>query len=342
MEDILFIRLSSGGDVVQTFPALALLRQHRPASRITFLVEDRFAPFVMGRPEIDRLWIWPRKRWTATAWRGAFRSAARELEGFYREFRKHPFHWVLDFQGNLKSGVHARLARGARRVGFDQLGSKEGNRLFTDIHVPSENETGPRVRKYADLLGAMGIAGEIHPVPPATGAVDAFRRAFSEQVLPPGGFAVFHPGTSAFGIYKRWPLENWRELARRVGATLPVLISLGPGEEGLGDVFAGLRGVVPRTGVLSPAQLGGALSQARVFVGSDSAPMHFASVLGCPTIALFGPTDPALYAPVFGGRAVRAGLSCSPCTRRTCPDPACMRAVAVDAVYRAASEEGGF
>ncbi|MCK6461978.1 MAG: lipopolysaccharide heptosyltransferase II, partial [Planctomycetes bacterium] len=58
-----------------------------------------------------------------------------------------------------------------------------------------------------------------------------------------------------------------------------------------------------------------------------------------PTVTLFGPKDPAVMAPLGPrARAVRAGVRCSPCTLRTCPDPVCMTSLPVDLVEKSAVE----
>ena len=74
-------------------------------------------------------------------------------------------------------------------------------------------------------------------------------------------------------------------------------------------------------------------SVSAVMVSNDSGPAHFASVTDMPTIVLFGPETPALYAPLGRVTAITAGLACSPCVsaanhRKTaCTDPVCMTAI---------------
>jgi len=63
------------------------------------------------------------------------------------------------------------------------------------------------------------------------------------------------------------------------------------------------------------------------------------AALGVPTLTLFGPKDPDLLAPKGPrARAVRAGVRCSPCALRSCPDPVCMTTLPVDLVLRNALE----
>jgi ADP-heptose:LPS heptosyltransferase len=336
-ERILVVRLSSGGDILQALPALAILRAERPDAHITFLVEDRFARFVEGREEVDEVLLWPRARWSAR-WR-SFRAplALAECLSFWASLAKARFTVALDFQGNLKSGLHTAFSLAPLRVGFARGSSREGNFLFTNRKVVPSDEKGSRVRKYVDLLGGLAIRGrEAKPVGPPRDAEDAFRRLAEEGGFPGAGFWVIHPGTSAFGAYKRWPMDRWKDLAVRLAREAAVLVSWGPGDEKAAEALRGLPGVNAPDRAVSLPELAGALTRARAFVGTDSAPLHLAHALGCPAVGLFGPTDPALYRPWMTGRAVTGNLDCAPCPGRGCGELRCMEAIDVDTVLEAA------
>ena len=77
----------------------------------------------------------------------------------------------------------------------------------------------------------------------------------------------------------------------------------------------------------------------RLFIGSDSGPLHVASLVGTPVVQLLGPTDPVENAP-WGetpSRQVRVPVPCSPC-RSGCAAVTCMRSIRPDAVLAAARE----
>jgi hypothetical protein len=97
-----------------------------------------------------------------------------------------------------------------------------------------------------------------------------------------GNFVAIHPFSGS--AKKNWPLDRFRELARRLDA--PVRWCAGP-EEPLEDAV--------RFGDLY--DLASWLASARLYIGNDSGITHLAAAVGTPVIALFGPTDPAIWAP---------------------------------------------
>jgi heptosyltransferase III len=100
--------------------------------------------------------------------------------------------------------------------------------------------------------------------------------------------------------YKQWTMSGWRELASMLAARgLTVIATGGPSEAErhyLDEMWNGAP-VMRRDGGLTWPQLAGLLSQARVYIGPDTSVTHLAAASGCPTVALYGPTDPRLWGP---------------------------------------------
>jgi lipopolysaccharide heptosyltransferase III len=97
-----------------------------------------------------------------------------------------------------------------------------------------------------------------------------------------GDFAVIHPFSGS--PRKNWPIERFQELAGRIG--MPVRWCAGPEEN--------LEGAVR---IANLYELAGWLRTARIYVGNDSGITHLAAAAGAPVVAIFGPTDPAVWAP---------------------------------------------
>jgi lipopolysaccharide heptosyltransferase III len=106
--------------------------------------------------------------------------------------------------------------------------------------------------------------------------------------------------------YKQWTKDGWRKLAATLaGQGLAVIATGGSADDErryLDNVWQD-AGVTRFDGRLDWPQLAGLLAKARVYIGPDTSVTHLAAASGCPTVALFGPTDPRLWGPwPAGGR----------------------------------------
>ena len=137
-------------------------------------------------------------------------------------------------------------------------------------------------------------------VPSVTHLVDRRDEAVDAWLPALGGrpFALLQPFSSRAG--KEWPSASIGDLCRRLLAEdglVPVL-RWGPGERERADALARSAPgalVGPPTGPSGTARLA---ARAALFVGPDTGPTHLAAAAGTPTVALFGPTDPAAFGPV--------------------------------------------
>ena len=60
--------------------------------------------------------------------------------------------------------------------------------------------------------------------------------------------------------------------------------------------------------------LAAALAEVDLLVAGDSGPVHLATAVGTPALALFGPTSPERWGPPPPGRALSLSLPCAPCS----------------------------
>jgi len=311
---ILVVRLSALGDVVIGLHVLSTLRARIGSAEVDWLIEDRFAPLLENHPQINTLHVYDRRLiGKSGGWRG--------LWALVRALREKRYDLVLDLQGNMKSGVLSRLSGAKRRVGLAPPLSSEGNRLFMTETLAVCS--GHRIASYRDLLDQLFGPGNDAP------AVLPADPAHHDAVL-------FHPGVSGFGAFKRWPAEHFAALGDRLAAKLerPVLLSAGPGERTQAEAVR--ERMTTDATIIEPPSLKAlvnTLAGARVVVAADTGPAHLAAAAGVPTVTLYGPKDPAVLAPLGPRtRAVRAGVRCSPCSLRSCPDPICMSGLTVDKV----------
>jgi lipopolysaccharide heptosyltransferase I len=299
------IRLSAIGDVINTLPSVTLLRRAEPDACIGFVVEDRAAELVQNHPHIDRVFVFPRRRWREMLRHptpGSWLRLRREVTDYAREIRAQHFTVALDFQGNLKGALHSIASGAPRRIGFARGFDKELNHWFSTERVRPPAGPLHRVEKFASLLQPLGVgAGRLEYVlPQAPGARERVGEMLRSSGLARQRLVVVHPGTSERGGGKRWPTERFAELATRIVEELgaDVVVSFGPGERALAEAVRAGSGsraaVLPPMSLLELAEL---LRRAAAFVSADTGPMHLAAACGTPCVALFGPKDPAIYRP---------------------------------------------
>src|SRR6185312_7546559 len=98
-------------------------------------------------------------------------------------------------------------------------------------------------------------------------------------------FAVIHPFSGS--PRKNWPVENFRQLAAKLERIMPVLWCAGPDDPPLEGALC----------IPDLYDLACWLARAALYIGNDSGITHLAAAVGTPVLALFGPTDPAVWAP---------------------------------------------
>jgi lipopolysaccharide heptosyltransferase I len=295
------VRLGAVGDVLRTLPAVHLIRQTFPAVHLAWIVEDLSRELLIDHPDVNAVIRFPRSELRAAGsrpWRlpGRLRDLAHTL-------RERRFTVAIDAQGSFKSAVVAALSGAPRKVGFAPGLCREMSFLFTNewvrLPAPWLNRVDRNLR-LAEALGARGdeISMRLTERDDEGREAEALLREAAPEGTP---VVILSPGTSRRQQHKMWPAASYARVGaalRRSPGVMP-LISWGPGEEHLAAEVTRISGgaavVAPRAGLRLLASL---LRRAALFIGADTGPMHLAWGVGCPVIAIFGPTDPRLNAPL--------------------------------------------
>ncbi|HET8924093.1 MAG TPA: glycosyltransferase family 9 protein [Candidatus Acidoferrum sp.] len=318
----LVVRLSSLGDIVHTFPAVAGLRESFPNSEIVWLTHPRWQVLVESGQLATEVWT-------------ADNRSLASIREVIRRIRKKQFSTAIDYQGLWKSAALPFLGGVRRRIGFSSGTIREFGVpvLYTD-RVKST------ATHIADQNGELSLcAGARNGVAPFTLGVSSIQEAFVLQLLR--GFSidrymVLSPG-GGWGS-KCWPPDRYGSLCEKVHDRLGLrcVLNHGPGEE---DLIAAVK---TASGKADPVAYNGSLGQlmallrnAACIVAGDTGPLHLAVALGTPAVALFGPTDPARNGP-YGTHdpVLRAKDVASTYARNEQPHPS-MLSIEVDAVFDA-------
>ena len=342
----MILRLSAVGDVLRTLPAVKALRERFPSSHITWVVEEPARSLLESQPEIDRVILLPRKKWGE-----GLKSPKRiwgtigEVTRFISNLRKEGYSAVFDFHGILKSGLLSFLSGSPRRIGFDRNSSKEGNSLFSNVKVTLPEKRISRFQRNLALLRGIGlevngVRHHLHIPSEDQEYVESFLSGMSGLIRRP--LVAIHPGTSSKTSYKRWSADQYAQLADRLNRDLrgTVIFTWGPGER---EWAEGIQQKMKESSILGPktetlTQLGEVFRKSDLYIGGDTGPMHVASLVGTPVVAIYGPTDPVVNEPFGRHRKVRKAVGCNPCRKRSCKDLRCLKAVTVEDVFKAAKD----
>jgi ADP-heptose:LPS heptosyltransferase len=280
----LVVRLSSLGDIVHAFPAVAALRESFPNAEIVWLTHPRWKLLVESSALATEVWA-------------AETRSLSSLREILSRIRERKFGIAIEYQGLWKSAALPLFGGVPRRIGFSSETIREFGVpvLYTDrvrctqTHIAGQN--GELSLRAGAQHGCAGFSLNVSPRDAAE-VRDYLQSQNIERYLalsPGGGWRS-----------KCWPPERFGVLCKRIREALGLrcIVNYGPGEEQLAATVhesSGAADPLIYGGDLGPLMV--LLQNALCFVGGDTGPLHLAVALGTPAVALFGPTDPARNGP---------------------------------------------
>jgi heptosyltransferase-2 len=319
-------------------PALQALRAQFPAAEICVLARPWVAGLYARETFCDEVIHYRAPR----GWKGI-----AEKRRLAVELRRRRFDCAILLQNAFEAAALVRWARIPTRIGYDR--DSRGWLLTHPIPTPKKAAIPPHQRfYYLELLKRAGLIESYSADSPIwLGGAEAAAKVGRERLQAAGisGAAVGVSPGAAFGGAKRWLAERFAESATIVARTRSATLAVfGSSEEF--DICEAVceraRGVgqkaVNFAGATTLAEFIELAAACEVFLTNDSGPMHIASALGVPTVAIFGATDHEATGPT-GEKSlvIREGVACSPCFMRECPiDHRCMTHITAGRVAQAA------
>lgn len=347
-QNILIVKLSAIGDVVQTIPMVEALKHQYPQAKIDWVVEEDSSDLLTGHPALNRVIVSRRKSWQKRFFRkGETGGTLKEIREFISDLRRVKYDWVIDNHGLFKSGLFVFLSRGVRKIGFKPSPgiADEGNYFFTNERYKPLSIERHALERYLDLIYQLGIP-QAKPV--LSFSIPEEYRARAAEILRQHDFSaqpllVIHP--MAKWPTKEWPLENFVWLASvlmQKGVSV-VLTGSQQDEDALNEIQRRTsypQKILNLAGQTGLKELAGIFSLANLVLTTDTGPMHLAAAVKAPLIALFGPTAPWRTGPYGNGHVVlRKSLTCSPCFKKKCATNECMNSLSVEEVLEAVEKK---
>ena len=325
MASSIVIQTSFLGDTILTTPLLAQVARRGPVDVVT---TPAAASVLTEHPAVRSVIVYD-KRGAHSGLYGLTTLAAR--------LRAARYDTAYLAQGSLRSAALAFLARVPERIGF---ATSAGSWLYTTkVAYREDLHHAARLLLLSRPNGREPTAEETRP----TLAPGSAERELVDDLLRRAGVAegerliALAPGS--VWATKRWPY--YRELAEQLTDAGRIVIVGGADDSPLA---AAIRAAVPNavdaTGALPLLGSAELIGRSAVIVTNDSSPLHLASAMGTPTVAIFGPTVPQFgFGPLAPVKAVlgHESLACRPCDRhgpKRCPLKhfRCMRELSVDGV----------
>jgi ADP-heptose:LPS heptosyltransferase len=361
VQRVLIIKLSEMGSTVLAYPALCELRRRVPDVDVYVLVleENRAIVDAMGITEPHRVVAIDASRplrMAGSVWRAWLKLQRIGIDTCID----------MDFFSRF-APVFAYLVCRGNRVGFHRYTSEglwRGNLLTQRVAYSPHIHTSAAflalvLALFADAQADVQFKGAIDPESlrppryrPPDESVRSLRAKLSRAGLErnePAPLVIVNPNSSALFPLRRWPLERFAELSKRLlDARDDIRIVITGTRSEAQDAQSIVEHVrsprcVALAGETTFPELLALYSMSSVMITNDSGPAHFAAMLELPTVVLFGPETPQLYAPL--GRSAQvlyAGFACSPCVsvynqkRSPCGRSLCLEAIPVGRVLEAA------
>ncbi len=340
---ILLLRLERIGDLLMTHGAITRARRLWPDAQIDLAVGSWNAPLARLMPELNTVDVldvpWLAREGTGLSWPALITRA--------RAWRTHRYDLVVNFEPDIRSNALAWLSGAAHRVGFWTGGG--GAFLTTTLAYDPTAHVATNAAQLLDVVA--GSRASTVPTHTTHLVPDAASVSAAAAVLArvPTNHRLIGLHVAGGRESKQWHLARFAEVGRTLATEGRVTLVLtgGIGDRALVDAVRADLGdapVVDTAGALDLPASAALLSRLTMLITGDTGPMHLASAVGTPVIALFGPSDPRRYGPLATHQQVlRVQLPCSPCGQVRLPPercrghvPDCMDGITVAAVVDAA------
>jgi predicted lipopolysaccharide heptosyltransferase III len=335
---ILVIKMRYIGDTVLATPLLHALKASMPAAETHFLLNEETASIIKGHSKVDHLVPFDLPR---------AKKDVRYFIGFAWKIRRLMCDMVIDLSHNDRSALFTFLTGAPLRIGYDKI-SFVNRRAYTHL-VPyrfGEIHTVDHHLMMAEHLGVplVDTNPDLPVFPKETQEVrDRLESAGVDNSLP---YILIHPGARRW--YKSWPVDRFAHIGDLIGRhhRIQVVLSGGPSDQAACDAIASRMTARPVNlcGQIALPHLPALIAQSELLIGNDSAPIHIATAVNTPVIALFGPTRWENWYPRREHDVILTSVyPCRPCghSKLDCPlgDTFCMSAISMESVWESVRKQ---
>ncbi|WP_068471441.1 lipopolysaccharide heptosyltransferase II [Candidatus Protochlamydia phocaeensis] len=317
------------GDLVMATPVLADLRRHWPETKITAMCQGALGSVLQEDPHLDEILNFKRP----SGW-----LHRQEHGDILTPLQQGHYDLGILLTNSLSSAWWFWRGHVQNRIGY----ATHWRSWLLDypIPLPPELDRQHLVLTYKKLLEPLGI--------PLSSTSPKLYITKQEQLSIQEWLAKYNvqkddiliginPG-AAYGSAKCWLPDRFKSLSQKLLENPHIKILFFGDKAGaplVNDICLDLpERAINLAGKTTLRELMAFIQACHIFLTNDSGPMHIASALGVPLLALFGSTSDVATGPYQGGKVLHKRVPCSPCYRRECPiDFRCMTRIEVQEVY---------
>lgn len=307
LNTVLIFKPDEIGDAIYSLPAIAELHHALPHARLFLLCSELTRPLFERTGLVDEI-------------------SAVKSRIFLKQFRRIDVSDALrsfsrsDFDASIFLRTYPAFFKSFLKIpAIRQIHPRDPRLRSRSLYRPQVSTWGEQRRHQALQLLEL-----ISPFTDKTYSMSDVRfpkfhwTEEDKKISPelPEPYFVIHPFSK--DETRRYPMEYWKEIVQLLQRRYPIPVAV-IGEKSDGSVS--FENVVQYQGRLTLGQTGYLISHAKIFIGNESGPAHWAAALGVPTVTFFGGHSlPGEWAPLGRSLLIRTEVPCSPCYQRTCPE----------------------
>ncbi|MGQ9610236.1 MAG: lipopolysaccharide heptosyltransferase II [bacterium] len=323
------------GDMILLTPALHAIRDQFPHANISMLVLPLVQELMERNPYIDEVIIYDKHNTN---------KGMRQMMKIGNQLKSRQFDISVILHPNSISSIFlSHIARIPKCIYGKNILMKRAKKIH-------------EVKRYLNIVSSIANTENYDQL--EFWGITEDEINFAKNIINIQNNPIIGINISTTWHSKQWEIENFTRLIELLIKQFDAKILLTGGKD---DIALGNKvlskilakenlpeykdgSILNLVGITTIIQLGAIIKCCDLYITADSGPMHISAALGVPTIALFGPTDPARHGP-YGknNMVIKKDMSCSPCYKRECKmkSNACMKVIRPEDVFESVKRYTG-
>lgn len=311
---VLVVATTALGDTLWATPVLENIKKQNPDCYLGVLTSSIGKEVLTNNPYVDQLFVMKE-------------PLSKHFFKLRKEIAKHEFDTVLLLHASQRLTLPLVTLIGAKRI-LGTAGINKGLDSLLTHKLPNHQQH--EITRRLKIAEGIGIN-------PETEALSFFLS--DKELLPPrkgGPWIAIHPGSK--DSFKRWPKENFIQLGKLIkkNHNSEILIT---GSHSERELMKEIAENIPGAHLDEPnrplREFAAVLNQMDLLISNDTGPVHLASALNRPVVAIYASTDPKVCGPhkTENATVISRRAACDPCLKRKCRLPFCFMQISPEEVY---------